>query len=1517
MTRIFISHSHADKAFATRLAEALRERGFQPWIDHEGIRGGARWSTSIQEGLDACRALVLVLSPAAMDSSNVEDEWQYALDEGTPIVPVRIEPTKVHFQLKRIQHVDFHERDFEGAVRELERSLREAVAEERTTEGQEGEPADETTPAPCPYRGLHAFREEDAPFFFGREVFAERLVETLATKPMVGVIGPSGSGKSSVVFAGMLPRLREAGLAGSGLVDATHAEPGADRRPWTVLHMRPGAEPFHALAAVLVPLLEGADSRTDRLIATRKMTDALADGTLDVGHVLGDVRRDHPELGPLLFIVDQFEELYTLCPDIAVQRRFQDLLFETAFGANGAGPVRLALTLRADFMGHATAYRPFSDAIQDHNVILGPMNAEELTRVIARPAELQGRTFEPGLVERIRRDVGEEAGSLPLLEFALTKLWEGQVAGTLTHASYEALGQVEGAVARHADAVYEGLEEDDRALARKVIVQMVRPGEGTEDTRRIARREELGDEGWGLVRQLADARLVVTNRDEEGRETAEVVHEALIRTWGRLKEWMAEDRRFRTWQERLRFAIRQWEEAGRDEGALLRGVPLAEAEAWAKERGAELTGEEASFVAASGAAAAARLAARRAMEARSRRLLRSLALVGTVAAIVGTGLAVVAQRARRQADDESIRSRSLALAAQSGTALERQQRDLAFSLAREATRLEIVHPAARLALTNAAYEPGLRRRFPGHDRWIFAIDMSADGHFVASGGYDGEIKVWDVASGELAWVQPDLGSPITALDFHPDGERLLSVSTGGRIREWDVETGAPVGVELPGPAGATDLQYLPSEGHVIGVGDGGRLSVWDLNTAREVIRLVGHMGQVTDVDTDALGRFALSGGEDRRVLLWSLVTGQRLRVLEGHEDRVTAVAISPDGRLGLSGSQFGDRSVRLWDLETGEELRRFTGHGQAVQRVAFTGDGRRALSGSNDGTLQLYDVGERSVERLIKAEAMGHAAFGAGGRTVAFSVIDRSIRVEDLDHGALIHRLVGEHDFVTDVSIDPSSERILTGSWDGSVREWDANSGRQLRHLGDHADAVYRVEYGPEGRYAASVGTDEVVRVWDLDAGMQLHALEGHTGTVSDVAFTPDGNRLVSGSWDRSLRVWEVATGALLHRFDVGSQAVGGLSVSPDGRTALAGGGFGVVSHVDLETGENLATLEGHTGTVFETVFAADGKTALSTADTLIHWDLEREVALRSIELAEIGYSVDISTDGRLALTGTGDGRVTVWDLASGLALRHLDGHAEGVDAVAFSPDGRFAVSGSRDDSAIVWRIDRSEESLEAWISGNREPVPLTCLERRSHELSPCPDEAEAGEQPSAPASRSIAPADSLPKSTVSTIAPAAPPPAPDSDVPGTIESPAADWPLLDAAATTIDLADSEGPIAAPPFASEGSAGLRFRARAGDILDVRVPAANQGLRLTLRDASGRVVRRHLDVAAGDRTVGWMDARVETTGLHDLEIAEASDVVSHALLSPIVSLVPEGETRWRYTDPGTGGFPRSSPRTANR
>lgn len=438
----------------------------------------------------------------------------------------------------------------------------------------------ETLATICPYRGLLYFREEDAPFFFGRAEAITQLIHAVEQHSLVAVVGASGSGKSSVVRAGLVPELRKSR-------DCV----------WEVATIMPTDRPVHALAAVIMPLLEPDMSETDRLIETNKLAEALLQRTVKLRDVVDRALVKQPGTDRLLLIVDQWEELFTLCQDDAARR----CLIDNVLDATSTARVSMVLTLRGDFFGRAiTAHRPLSDRVQGAQVNLGPMTRDELRLAIEEPARRVGLRFEPNLVELILEQTGDEPGHLPLLEFVLRQLWEHRRGGELHHAAYKAIGQLEGAIAKKAESLYVKCNDEDQRRIQQIFLRLVRPGEGEADTRRRATFAEMGEGLRSLVKILADERLLVTSQmTGSADETIEVSHEALIRHWEQLKGWVDADRQFLFWQQRLGVSIKEWERSKRSSDLLVRRLPLAEALDWLKRKPGYFSPEEREFVMAS------------------------------------------------------------------------------------------------------------------------------------------------------------------------------------------------------------------------------------------------------------------------------------------------------------------------------------------------------------------------------------------------------------------------------------------------------------------------------------------------------------------------------------------------------------------------------------------------------------------------------------------------------------------------------------------------------------------------------------------------------------------------------------------------------------------------------------------------------------------------------------------------------------------------------------------------------
>jgi hypothetical protein len=578
---VFFSYHWCDQKAVEAVARILRDQGLKIFLDRWYLVPGQPWPQALEEALGSCRAVAVFVGPQTLGTWQLREKDlalnRQARDPQFPVIPVLLPGAEAALGFLSLNTwVDLRARLDDPIGLEI---LKAAIRGESPGPDLQ-EKLGAFLAGVCPYRGLRYFREEDAAFFFGRDVYIDRLQESVASLQLLAVVGASGTGKSSVVRAGLIPRLRQNRTAPI----------------WEAVIMVPGEQPLRALAAALMPLLEPELTEVGRLIEIDKLADYLAVREAALGDVVKRVMEKQQGTDRLLLVVDQWEELYTLTRDESERSRFVEEILQGTIH----GPLTAILTMRGDFFGQALGYRPLADRLQDAVTNLGPMNRKELQQAVVSPAQKVNLTFEPGLVERILDDVGDEPGHLPLLEFALAGLWEQRQGGCLLHGAYEAMGGVEGAIARRAEEQYLHLSPLEQQAVSRVFLELVRPGAGCDDTRRRAFLAEVGEASRSLVQQLADARLLVTGRDAAcGAETVEVAHEALIQHWQRLRGWLDADREFLLWRQRLRADLEEWQHTDQDPGVLLRGKPLAEARHWLEKRPESLNPSERQFIQAS------------------------------------------------------------------------------------------------------------------------------------------------------------------------------------------------------------------------------------------------------------------------------------------------------------------------------------------------------------------------------------------------------------------------------------------------------------------------------------------------------------------------------------------------------------------------------------------------------------------------------------------------------------------------------------------------------------------------------------------------------------------------------------------------------------------------------------------------------------------------------------------------------------------------------------------------------
>jgi cellulose biosynthesis protein BcsQ/energy-coupling factor transporter ATP-binding protein EcfA2 len=577
---VFLSYNSSDHGVVEDIGRKLRAERLEPFLDRWELAPGTRWRSKLEQTLSSCKAVAILVGPGEMGSWQ-QREVDIALDlqsrnPSFPVIPVLLPGCEPPLGfLRQLTWVDLRTQTLDRGISILAKAARGSPGIDLQQDFHS------VRDSICPYRGLLHFREEDAPFFFGREAAIDNLTEAVQRQPFVAVVGASGSGKSSVVRAGLVPKLR------------------SDRRTvWEAVVMVPTDKPLEALAQALVPLMEPTMSEVDRLTASAKLAEHFQLETTSLNEIVERILEKQPGTNRLLIVVDQFEELYTLTSDEEARRRFLDELL--ASSSRVGSKANIAITLRGDFVGKVLAYRPMSDRLQDAQINLGPMTRKELECAIRNPAEKVQLEFESGLVKRILYDVGDESGDLPLLEYLLKELWDKRRDRVLLNETYDAIGGLQGAVATKADQLLKDLSPEEQKVLQRVFLRIVRPSESGLDTRRRAAFSELPPDGAKLVLKLANERLLVTNQSASGVEqTVEIAQEALISNWATLRAWVNEDREFLLWRDRLVTFLIEWKRAGESDDALLRGPFLIEAQKWMDLRNQDLSDEEREFISAS------------------------------------------------------------------------------------------------------------------------------------------------------------------------------------------------------------------------------------------------------------------------------------------------------------------------------------------------------------------------------------------------------------------------------------------------------------------------------------------------------------------------------------------------------------------------------------------------------------------------------------------------------------------------------------------------------------------------------------------------------------------------------------------------------------------------------------------------------------------------------------------------------------------------------------------------------
>jgi len=1186
-----------------------------------------------------------------------------------------------------------------------------------------------------PFRGLNFFDFEDAPIFHGRTRAIGEVLEALETqvraqRPFVLVVGASGSGKSSLVRAGVLPLLTQPRtIEGIGLWQWSVTRPGAGGS---------GGDCFDALAASLVdstalPALrdpESANAVRDLANELREHSDTFAFRVRDaLDHVArewkihhsheleererylrasgrsdeGDFARQQREAlevpkARLALVVDQLEELFTTGFSPEVRQKYILALVSLV----KSGRVFIVATLRSDFY---PSYQEFPDLIELTNpggkFDLRPPTAYEIGNMIRLPAEAAGLRFEEDRETGQRLDdalhdvASVTPESLPLLEHVLSLLYDKQAMrrdDLLRWSDYRELGELKGGLAKHAEAIFGTLGPDEQRAFPLVMRYLVTLGQGEEEVpnrrmvpyhdfvalERTDAEQKVGAKGF--VDLFVKNRLLVADTDPQGEITVSIVHEALLREWQRVTDWLKQNREFLRMRDRLDGSMRQWKLMERHRDYLLpAGLPLAEADKLVNEFEDSLNREQLDYISAS--------SAEQTRKRNLRNRIRNVVTVGfALLAIAAGGFAWVAESQKHEAERVTARLHEQLREASWGSF---NQADRQFQLGEWREGIALLSRAIKFNPENLVASerffheliihrekalPPFATSFSHQDVVNDAV-FSRDGARILTASRDNTAKLWDAVSGKLIASFSHQDGVIHAA-FSPDGGRILTASADHTAKMWDATSGKLI-ASLAHQDLVRDAVFSPDGGRIVTASADNTAKLWDAASAKLLASFV-HEGAVENAEFSPDGERILTASADGTAKLWDATSGKLITSF-ARGNSLYSARFSPDGTRILTAS--ADNTAKLWDTASGN-LIVSVAHQGAVEDAVFSPDGVRILTASWDKTAKLWDAASgKLIASFTHQDGVIRAAFSPDGARVLTASWDNTAKLWDAVSGKLLASFAHQ-DRVNNATFSPDGARIVTASWDNTAKLWDTASGKLIASLA-HQDDVSCAAFSPDGARILTASADNTAKLWDSASGKFVASFV-HQDQVNDAVFSPNGARILTASADNTAKLWDAASGKLIASL-AHQDGVSRAGFSPDGARILTASRDRTAKLWDTASGKLIASFA-HEDRVTNAVFSPNGARILTASwdKTAKLWDAGSARLIASFTHQDGVYQAVFSPDGARILTASADKTAKLWDTASGKLIASF-AHQDRVDYVVFSPDGARILTASWDKTARLW----------------------------------------------------------------------------------------------------------------------------------------------------------------------------------------------------------------------------------------
>ncbi|BAY91236.1 WD-40 repeat-containing protein [Microchaete diplosiphon NIES-3275] len=1151
--------------------------------------------------------------------------------------------------------------------------------------------------ARCPFLGLYPFRVENQKFFFGREKLVTQLQQKLEKENFLAVFGASGSGKSSLILAGLIPVLKE-------------KQPDLQ-----MAYMTPNSNPIEQMQASFLEVQNQA----------------------------------------VILVIDQFEELFTLCTDNQRRQEFIDkLLFIIQ-------QQKVVITMRADFWGECASYPQLKQLMQSRQELIGPMDTSELRKAMEMQASQVGLRFEADLSNQILDDVQGEPGAMPLLQHALLELWKRRHGRWLRTMEYEAIGGVKMAIAQTADAVYDQCEPPQKEQIKNIFIRLTRlddsapTGEKRRDTRRRVWLEELipsvNDEVLiqQLIKKLAGegARLVVTSLDSATqREEVEVAHEALIRYWPRLLNWLDENRSLLLLREKIRQEALEWENNQKEESYLVhRGERLKNAQELLKSNFLNVL--EATYVQS---CIVLRDRQQQEQAARHRReiQIKWTIFTGAVVILLTTSLGIIAVKKGYEAElskSDSLRQSSLSLS-KSAKDLEALTNVIKSAKIIQDTKIwsnissliiknqdQINSQAQVIAVLQRAIDGVKARNYlTGHSSTPTTVVFSPNGKMIATVSKDKTLKLWDLQGQELTKSRLKYYVGVTQVAFSPDSQTLATVIHNKTVQLWDLQANHQLGTLLKHDTAVTSLEFSP-DGNTLATASLDRsVILWHLQGYELPTSFLKEDNAITSLVFSADGKTITTATKNNTVKIWDLQGKELAKTSLADNPKETSLVFSPDGKTIAMVTK--DNTIKLWDLQDKELAKTLVAnqlttqesqiqdniftirninpnqqpkplfkHKSGITTLAFSADGQTIATGSEDNTVILWDLNGNQLQTFKGHEGdITSLAFSPDGNILVSASKDNNIILWNLG-GRILQTWTGHQAGVTSLAFSPDGKNIASASKDNTVKLWDLG-GKLLRTFNEHKYAVTSVAFSADGNTIASASEDNTVKLWDLTANSPSNVtIPGAQAGFTSVVFSPHNlpqttncQFLAAATKDNLIQLWDLRENKP-HIWDLGQKqpqilrghkyAVTSLAFSPDCQT-LASASVDKSIMLWSLNGKQLQTFKGHEAAITSIAFSPDSKQLASGSDdkTIILWDLKGN-QLHKFQGHEAGItSVAFSPDSDNIASASLDRNIIIWDL-NGKKLQTLRGHQAAVTSVAFSSDGKTLASASEDNTIKLWNL--------------------------------------------------------------------------------------------------------------------------------------------------------------------------------------------------------------------------------------